>query len=115
MPAGERMRKIREISRMSQQAVSEKMKISISTYSFLEEGINPKYSYLEKFCKAVNVDMPVLLSEDLLITEENLLFFDKLKQKSFLLSYEQLHQKVEVYAEILKLDDTNSNNKIPNA
>ena len=94
MSVGERMKRIREIRRMNQKAISDKMNIATSTYSSLEEGSNPKYSYLEKFCKATNVDMPILLSEDLLITEENLLFFDKLKQKPILLGYKQFSQKI---------------------
>src|SRR5258708_9276750 len=99
MNLGPRIKKIREIRRMNHKVIAAKMHITPQTYSTIELGENLKYISVKKFCDATNVDPSFLLAEDVPITEENLRFFDNMKGKSFLLCYEQLRQKTEVYGE----------------
>lgn len=107
MLIGERIKKVREIRGLSGRAMAAKMKISAQTYSTVEEGVNLKYSMVKKFCLAAEVDPSFLLGVDVPVTEDTVAFFDDMKSKSFLLSFEQLRQKVEVYGDLLNLNTEN--------
>jgi transcriptional regulator with XRE-family HTH domain len=104
MSIGERMKKIREIKGLKQKQIAARMKISAPRYASMEEDTNPKYDTLQKFCEATCINLSFLLAEDLPVTEENAAFFDATKNRSFLLSYEELRQRVDVYAGILNLN-----------
>jgi transcriptional regulator with XRE-family HTH domain len=112
MVLGERMKRIREIRGLNLKEMAVKMKITAPTYANLEEEVNPKYTTVKKFCDAVEVNISVLMAEDMPITEDVVLFFDSMKPKSFLLIYEQLRQRVDVYGEVLRLNaDTSIHQK----
>ncbi len=105
MTLGERIKRVREIRGINQKKMATKMKVTAQTYGNFEDGVNLKYSNLKKFCDIAHIDMPFLLSEDVPVTENNIEFFDRIKDKCFLLTHEQMRQKVEVYTDLLQLSE----------
>jgi transcriptional regulator with XRE-family HTH domain len=103
MTIGERVKLIREIRGISSKEAARKMKVRESAYISLETGLNPRYETIKKFCDALCISPSFLLAEDAPATDDNVLFFDKIKEKSFYLVYEQLRQRVDVYGELLKI------------
>ena len=108
MTLGGRIKRIREIRGINQKEMATKMKVTAQTYGNIEEGINPRYSTLKKFCDTVGIDVAFLLSEEVAITDDNIQFFDNIKEKCFLLTHEQMRQKVEVYTDLLQLNEYDS-------
>jgi transcriptional regulator with XRE-family HTH domain len=98
------MKKIREIRGLNQKEIAARMKITPPTYSTIEDEGNPKYATMKRFCEATEVSLSFLVAEDMPVTEEAMDFFDRMKPKSFLLTYEQLRQRVDVYGEVLRLN-----------
>jgi transcriptional regulator with XRE-family HTH domain len=112
MSVGERMKKVREIKGLNQKEVAARMKVAPPTYAIMEEDPNPKYSTLKKFCEAAEINISFLVAEDLPLTDDNAQFFDSMKDRSFLLTYEQLRQRVDVYGEILNLSEEDFSDQI---
>lgn len=102
MTLGERMRRVREYRRMKQIAVASQMNITQQAYSELESrGENVKLETLRRFCSVVNIDMAFLLSYEIQVSEENIMFFDRHKLADVVKDYSRLRSKLDVYEEIM--------------
>lgn len=107
MTLGERMRRVREYRRLKQIAVASQMNITQQAYSELESrGENVKLETLRRFCAVVNIDLAFLLSYEIQVTEENIMFFDRNKLVDVVKDYARLRNKLDVYEEIMSRSKT---------
>jgi transcriptional regulator with XRE-family HTH domain len=102
MTISERIREIREFRGLKQISVASQMNVSQQAYSVLEQkSANYRIDTLRKFCSAVNIDLPFLLSLELPISDENMKLFDLHNTSQVVDEYKKLKAKTAFYEEIL--------------
>jgi transcriptional regulator with XRE-family HTH domain len=107
MTISERIRTIRELRGLKQSFIAQNMQVSQQAYSAFERRPSShKVDTLQKFCSAVNVDMPFLLATEIPVTHDNLVFNDTNNYTWLIEEYKKLKNKIEVYEGlIIKKDE----------
>jgi transcriptional regulator with XRE-family HTH domain len=90
-----RIKRIREMMQLKQNAVATELSISQQAYSILESGNDIRLSTLTRICQVFKIDLAFLLSYDLPITEENIELAREKKYAALMKENKMLSEIVE--------------------
>jgi len=103
----DRIRKIREQRGYKQSAVAQEMKITQQAYSCLEtKAGNLKMETMQRFCDVMKIETSFLLAFDVPVNDENLQMFDRLNFSQVVEEYKRLNNKLSVYEDLLRKDNS---------
>lgn len=102
MNVGNRIRKIREIRGFKQTVVAQEMNVTQQAYSCFEKGTNNyRLETLARFCDAMKVELPFLLSE-VPITEETIVSIGEKKYGDIFSQFNKVESENKVLRDLLQ-------------